>query len=348
VAVVLLLSPAQAGAGSIGDPLDMLGISGMSCSCSQTIGEGENYWSFQSEPEIERVRKGGPAEGKLKAGDTIVALNGFLITTRKAGVLFANLEPGEPVTLTISRRGENREVTIVPVDSGKSSLISIPGFDTSGTWSIPELSRSIEDLALSLENLHVPDLPDFPDFPDFDSNFDFSFADVQPRGWFGFGLSMSGSVKQEDDEDVARWRFDSPPTIKSVEPDSPADRAGFKEGDKLTQIDGVRIDSNKGGRRFSEVEPGDVVTWTYKRDGKSIDVEMTAEERPESAENRTSYRSIRTESAQKSLYSENYGDTRVNVVGTKRMKVYTDPETGELVIETRDGTVRLQKTDKNG
>ena len=72
---------------------------------------------------------------------------------------------------------------------------------------------------------------------------------------------------------------------------------------------------------------------------------MKAEERPESAESRTRYRSIRMGAAHKSLYSENYGDTRVSVVGSKRMKVYTDPETGELVIETRDGTIRLQKTD---
>ena len=351
VAVVLFLSPAQAGAGSIGDPLDMLGISGMSCNCSRTIGEGKVFWSFQSEPEILKVRKRGPADGKLKAGDKIVALDGLLITTRKAGVLFANLEPGEPVTLTISRRGKNRDITIIPEDFKESSDVSIKGFDTTGTWSIPDLSRSIEDLALrademslSLEDLQ---LPDFPAFPDFKFDFDFRFPDIQPRGWFGFGLSMSGSIKKQDDDDTARWRFDSPPTIKSVDSGSPADRAGLKKGDKLTQIDGVRIDSNKGGRRFSEVEPGQMVTWTYKRNGKSNDVEMTAEKRPKSLSSDNRLPTFRIAETRKQLYSGDFGKTRVDVTGSDRMKVYTDPETGDLVIETRDGTVRLKDTEKD-
>jgi membrane-associated protease RseP (regulator of RpoE activity) len=354
LAVVLLLMPAPSEAGSIGDPLDMLGISGMSCSCSQTIGEGGNYWSFQSEPEILAVHDGGPADGKLKRGDIIVALNGMLITTRKAGVLFANLEPGEPVTLTVSRRGKTKDVTIVPEKPARKSSPWVKGFDSTGTWSIPDLSRSIEDLSMSLEDLQLPDITDIPDIPDLPvlydltRNLNFRFMNMQPKGWFGFGLSMSGSIKQEDDEVLVLWRFDSPPTVKTVEPNSPAEHAGLKEGDKLTHIDGVRIDTNKGGRRFSEVEPGDVVTWTYKRDGKSTDVEMKAEKRPKSLSRRYGMPSFRTTDTRKQLYSGQYGDTRVDVTGSDRVKVYTDPETGELVIETRDGTVRLQKADKNG
>ena len=126
-----------------------------------------------------------------------------------------------------------------------------------------------------------------------------------------------------------------------------ADRAGLKKGDKLTQIDGVRIDSNKGGRRFSEVEPGQMVTWTYKRNGKSNDVEMTAEKRPKSLSSDNRLPTFRIAETRKQLYSGDFGKTRVDVTGSDRMKVYTDPETGELVIETRDGTVRLKDTEKD-
>jgi C-terminal processing protease CtpA/Prc len=333
----------------------MLGIKAMSCSCSQTIGDGKTYWSFQSEPRILSVHRDGPAYRKLKQGDAIVALDGLLITTRKAGVLFANLKPGEPVTMTVDRRGETMDVTIVPEEANRRSRSAIRGFDSTGTWTIPDLSEAIEDLSFSIGDTdlsdfydlpELPDLPDLPDLPELPELPDFpDLTALQPRGWFGFGLSMSGSINQDDDEDTARWRFDSSPTIRSIEPDSPADRAGLREGDKLTHIDGVRIDSNRGGRKFSNMEPGDTVEWTYERKGKSSTIEMTAEERPVVDKRRRGFRASWSRYAHESLYSGKIGETQVDVVGSKRMKVYEDPETGELVIESRDGTVRLKKTD---
>jgi membrane-associated protease RseP (regulator of RpoE activity) len=340
-----MLCPADVVAGSVDDPVEMLGITEMSCFCSQTIEGKKTYWTFQSEPEIRKVRKGGPSDGKLEKGDRIVALDGFLITTHQAGVLFANVQPGEPVTLTVSRKGDTREVTVVPERTERRYGSAVRGFDSTGAWTIPELSVAIEDLAIRAGDLSMEfeplEIPEIPPIPSLDFKFDFDFVDAFPRGWFGFGLSMSGSIKHEDD--VARWRFNDPPKIKSIEEGSPAALAGLKEGDRLTHIDGSKLDSRRGGRKFSEVEPGQDVTFKYKRGRESHEVTMTAVERPPRPPRQPL---IGTYGGGKTVYTGQFGTTSVNVTGSKQIKVYTDPETGELVIKTRDGVVRLKDKDK--
>jgi S1-C subfamily serine protease len=102
-----------------------------------------------------------------------------------------------------------------------------------------------------------------------------------PIGWLGLGLSFSGSIVAKPSDGLpARWRFDAPPKIHSIEPDGPAGRAGLKRGDVLTHIDGVRLDTRRGGKLFSAVEPGQVVTWTIRRHGEESTVAMVPEERP--------------------------------------------------------------------
>jgi serine protease DegS len=64
-------------------------------------------------------------------------------------------------------------------------------------------------------------------------------------------------------------------------PDSPAHRAGLQSGDLLTHIDGVRLDTKKGGGIFSKVVPGQSVEFEVERDGWTRDVVIVAEERPQ-------------------------------------------------------------------
>ena len=106
--------------------------------------------------------------------------------------------------------------------------------------------------------------------------------DTRPLGWFGIGLSFSGSMRQRAGTDeMPLWDFDAAPKVNTLDSDGPAARAGLRRGDVLTHIDGVRLDSAEGGRLFSEVQPGQVISWTVRRRGATLTIPIAAEERPE-------------------------------------------------------------------
>jgi C-terminal processing protease CtpA/Prc len=246
------------------------------------LGSGERSWLFQSEPLITGIRRDGPADGKLRSGDVIVGIDGMLIMTRQAGVRFANITAGEPVDITV-RRGRGTIIeTIVPEEVPSGESVKIPGFDLSDTEALLRLSKSIESLArLSSESSDDGELGEAPDAVGLREPAGLPEEGIPPIGWLGFGLKFSGSVVlQRSDGGPARWSFDSPPKVVSVESDGPADRAGLKRGDVLTHIDGLQLDGRKGEKRFSAVEPGQSVTWTVRRNGAKRTIVMVAEERP--------------------------------------------------------------------
>lgn len=255
--------------------LAALGISRMECRCTFTISEDpdEKFWSFESEPLIRGLVPGGPAFGKLEKGDTIVAINRMLITTHEAGKRFANMNFGEPVELTVRRRGRLIDVRVVPVESDDASEATVDVVGDSLSDEQLELRSALGKLSeLGVElgslsgTLGVVGLEDL---------------DFQPTGWFGFGLSFAGSMYRSSEDGRTRWSFEEPPKVQSVSANGPADRAGLRRGDVITHIDGVRLDSKKGGRLFSEVLPGQTVEFEIRRWGSSRTVELMAEERPD-------------------------------------------------------------------
>lgn len=252
-----------------------LGISRMECRCSFTISEDpdEKYWSFESEPLIRGVDPKGPAHGKLVKGDKIVAIDQMLITTHEAGKRFANVDAGEPVELTVRRRGNLVDVRIVPVKSDEASEATIDAIGESLSDDLLQLRAALgelSELGVELGNLSgtlgIVGLEDL---------------DFEPTGWFGFGLSFAGSMVRSSENGGTRWSFDEPPKVQSVSADGPADRAGLRRGDVITHIDGVRLDTRRGGRLFSEVFPGQSVEFEIRRRGSTRTVELVAEERPD-------------------------------------------------------------------
>ncbi|UCC49236.1 MAG: PDZ domain-containing protein, partial [Gemmatimonadota bacterium] len=90
-----------------------LGISESECTCSVTYGPGRAViWRFDSELTIREVRTSGPAEGKLRAGDKVVAIDGLLITSAEGGRRWGEVRPGETVQLLVRRDGRERPVEI--------------------------------------------------------------------------------------------------------------------------------------------------------------------------------------------------------------------------------------------
>jgi S1-C subfamily serine protease len=70
-------------------------------------------------------------------------------------------------------------------------------------------------------------------------------------------------------------------TGPAVLADSPADEAGLREGDIITAIDGVRIDTTQGlDELLTQHGPGDELTLDVLRDGETLELEIELGTRP--------------------------------------------------------------------
>ncbi|HJU64746.1 MAG TPA: PDZ domain-containing protein [Gemmatimonadaceae bacterium] len=102
----------------------------------------------------------------------------------------------------------------------------------------------------------------------------------EPRGWLGVTFSSSLSV-QRGDKGETLWIFEGYPTIESVEPGSPADRAGVSSGDRLVAIDGRDV---RRGIAFDRLlRPGKRLPLRVERAGERKEVTVLVAPRPESA-----------------------------------------------------------------
>ena len=261
--------------------LEALGVSEFSCNCSFTSASpsAPGFWRFRDEPVIGAVDPNGPAAGRLRPGDVLVAVDGVLITTAEAGRRFANPEGGRPVRLRIRRGGRELETRITPAD---------PCPEEAAVVESREAQREAQTLNLDLDLARARDIRD--------NRLRSTGAGAGAMAWFGFGLSCSGcavrTTQPDSDDDRAEaatvtgrgstwrgavWDFSDPPTVYSVDPGSPADRAGLRRGDVLVTIDGVGLTTPEGGQRFGGVRPGQEVTFGYRRGGQAGTVRLTAE-----------------------------------------------------------------------
>jgi hypothetical protein len=184
----------------------------------------------------------------------------------------------------------------------------------------------------------MPDMPDLSFLTE---------LDIHPRAWFGMGISCGGcTIHSAKDGEGARWQFDSPPEVESVDPGGPADQAGLREGDVLTHVDGIRLDTRKGGERFSSIEPGETVTWRIKRGSRSETVEMYALERPERMVTGAP-RHIVVDDDSPVQFAGILGGTDIEVRGNKSVFVTEDKSEGVIIITTRDAVIRLRSVEKS-
>lgn len=325
-----------AGGRAVGD----LGYTRLSCNCTLYLDEAapeRTRWQFNSEPTIEAIRAGGPADGKLEAGDVVVAIDDRLITTREAGRRFAQATPGDPVRLTIRRDGRELTVDVIP-DLDCPPNVDVTGTGVEVTPAPPPPGRPPRVVAMP----RPPEAPTAaaPALP--------PVADLLPAGWFGLSIRCSEcGMSQSDRNEAPVWNFSSPPTIESVEPGSPADRAGIREGDRITHIDGRAITTPEAGAQFGGVQPGQRVTFRIQRDGETRDVAVTAGERlpqPAPAPTPRPDRVVRPQPQPGARrFSGVLGDALVEVTGGPITVQRTETE---IVIRSADITVRIKRTDK--
>jgi S1-C subfamily serine protease len=65
-------------------------------------------------------------------------------------------------------------------------------------------------------------------------------ADAQPEGWLGLNMNGLSEYARDNDGPVITRFFDAP-VVESVEPGSPAEKAGLRSGDVMVQLNGKDI-----------------------------------------------------------------------------------------------------------
>ena len=264
-----------------------IGYSGLECHCDFTYlkedtgGEGQFFYHFRAEPVIRGAKPGGPADGKLRDGDVVTAIDGYLITTREGGERFADPEVGRPLTLTVRRAGREVDVQIVPeweclkINFAEPAPPARPAPPEPVARTAPpaRVAEPVPDVHVTVEAPVVVATPlrvavPLPPRP----------LMALPKGYFGFGISCREcSVERQDDVPV--WEFTFNPELTGVEPGMPAHEAGIRSGDILTHINGHEMTSAEGGRLFGAVQPGDTVAFRFARNNNSREAQVVATER---------------------------------------------------------------------
>jgi membrane-associated protease RseP (regulator of RpoE activity) len=296
-----------------------LGIDNFECDCTLSFDSRTTArsFTFRSEPVVLGVRRDSPSDGLLQRGDVITHVDGRSITTAEGGRRFAAISPGDEVDLTIKRNGRTMKVSL-RASEGVSTAYTLspraPG-SYSSSWETPPVPRSPEAAAPPVivwtpapepPQAAMPAQPALPPQPSPSISpvparpatpatppviaYSMAWPEVpvmpavpsMPRGWFGFSIKCNGCgwTSTSPSSDPV-WESEEVPQISRIETGSPADRAGFRNGDRITHIDGYSILSREGARRFGRVRPGETIKLRVMRSGRTIERSLTVGTRPE-------------------------------------------------------------------
>lgn len=233
-----------------------IGLSHLLCvgsSCSVNLRTDRGYiHDFSTEPRVRGLEENGPASGKLQEGDTLVAVDGMLITTLEGGRRLANLTPGKPVTLRVRRGGQEVDIQVVPRSGCNMPQLAVLG---GGTRTHPVQRRP--------ETPPVPEPPRIPELP-------------EPAIDFGMEIECGGCGWRREPGGELLFETLESPRVLSIEEGGAADEAGLRPGDILLRIDGRPFKSPEGAEHLGTLRPNQQVTLEIGRGGSLRTVRIIA------------------------------------------------------------------------
>lgn len=189
--------------------------------------------------KITGLTEGSAAEKiALRKGDIITKINDAVITNpEELTAAIHKFKPEDKVTVTYIREGKEQKATAT---LGKNKMLSL---ERTYNFSMPRLEK-LKELS-ELDGMKAP--------------YSFSWSNDKPRL----------GIKAQDTEDGKGVK------VLDVDDESPADKAGIKEGDIITQFDGKAVNSADA---LAKIAKEDKDNASYKinlnRDGKAREVEV--------------------------------------------------------------------------
>jgi membrane-associated protease RseP (regulator of RpoE activity) len=247
-----------------------LGIESLLCvsgSCTVNLRTDRGYvHEFSTEPRIQGLRDGSPADGKLRDGDILIAIDGVLITTREGGRRMANLKPGVPVTLRIRRGGREMDVVLVPrLGCNMPTLAVLAGAQSMPRPAVAPMPAQGARPAIA-PAVH----------PSAEARAVLAAGPAEPAPFnFGLELECGDCGWRSGPGRSAIWSSAVPPKVLSVEAGGPGDQAGLKPGDVLLELDGHPLDSAESGRAIGKLRPNESVTLKIRRGHEEKSVTIT-------------------------------------------------------------------------
>jgi hypothetical protein len=224
---------------------------------------------------VNGVVPGGPADGLLRAGDLIVAIDGALITTPAGGARIANLAPGTAVVVRYRRDGRLGEATVrttavcstswQPPEPPEPPRLDAPPARVTAPRLRPGVNiRTDSALPRGVELGTVARHPRLATV----------FGGQLPRPRLGIGFTCSECGTRTDPATGDElWFFSQPLEVTAVDEGGPADQAGIQIGDLIKAVNGHSLQSEEGGRAFTDLKSGESVRLTLaKRNGREVEV----------------------------------------------------------------------------
>ncbi len=323
-----------------------LGITAIECDCTF---DGRNPsardFRFRSNLVVLGVAPAGPSAGRIFADDTIFEVDGVPLRSRTGGMTFANIRPGQRVTLGVRRGGRTLRVAVTAAGINANDPSGLGQYMPRAPESDdpdygPPTPRSVPSAPVPpipgtprapVARTPRPDLPSVPTAPTAESP-PVPPSPASPDGWFGFSIRCNEcGWSRSGGESSPRWESTTPPQIGIVAPGGPADIAGLRTGDRITHIDGASILAPEGARRFGAVKPGQRIRLTVTRNGTPLTREFTLAERPRPTSGRSSLR-----------YTGRLRGVDVEVWSPAGATVQRDGDT--MTINVGGSTIRLKAT----
>ncbi|MEZ5346418.1 MAG: PDZ domain-containing protein [Pyrinomonadaceae bacterium] len=222
---------------------------------------------------VTKVAKDSPAEkAGIKDGDVVVRFNGENVTSvRKLTRLISEVAPDHSAKITVVRGGSERDFD-VKIGKRENVFFRSSGNGT-GVFSFPEMP-AIQGIPGGVTIQRMPKAPGSirvaPSVPGFGTATGNALFRISSR-------TIGVNVTQLTDQlgDYFGISDGKGLLVSSVGKDSPAEKAGLKAGDVITEIDGKKVERTYDMIHSLGLKNEGDVTLTVVRDKKSRTVKVT-------------------------------------------------------------------------